>query len=92
MVKSGHSIGNHTSNHPKFTFWRLVPSKLAEEIDSFEQTIRALDLPVPIFFRAPAGLTRSFTRFWLHEVCTWSAGVHELTMRSLRILTKSLIG
>ncbi len=71
IVKSGHSIGNHTNNHPKFTFWRLVPSELAEEIDSFEETIRTLDLPVPIFFRAPAGLKNPF----LHPILA-ARGLH----------------
>jgi peptidoglycan/xylan/chitin deacetylase (PgdA/CDA1 family) len=60
ILEAGHSIGNHTQTHPKFSFWRLGPNELAWEIDEFESTLSALGLPMPIWFRAPAGIKNPF--------------------------------
>jgi peptidoglycan-N-acetylglucosamine deacetylase len=64
ILDAGHTIGNHTQTHPKFSFWRLGPKALAKEIDEFEATISSINAPVPIWFRAPAGMKNPF----LHPV------------------------
>jgi peptidoglycan-N-acetylglucosamine deacetylase len=76
ILKAGHSIGNHTQTHPKFSFWRLGPGGLAREIDGFESTLSALGLPAPIWFRAPVGIKNPF----LHPV---------LAARGLRLVAWS---
>ena len=60
ILKAGHSIGNHTQTHPKFSFWRLGPEALAREVDGFESTLFSLGLPAPIWMRAPAGMKNPF--------------------------------
>ncbi|MBV8378454.1 MAG: polysaccharide deacetylase family protein [Verrucomicrobia bacterium] len=60
ILDAGHAIGNHTQNHPGFSFWRFGPRALAREIDQFEATIFRIGLAAPIWFRAPAGLKNPF--------------------------------
>jgi peptidoglycan-N-acetylglucosamine deacetylase len=60
ILDAGHTIGNHTQSHPKFSFWRLGPGALAREIDEFEATICSIGIAAPIWFRAPAGFKNPF--------------------------------
>jgi peptidoglycan/xylan/chitin deacetylase (PgdA/CDA1 family) len=60
ILDAGHTIGNHTQTHPKYSFWRLGPRALAREIDEFEATIASLGVAAPIWFRAPAGFKNPF--------------------------------
>lgn len=76
IVEAGHSIGNHTQTHPKFSFWRLGPLGLAREIDEFEATLSSLGIPAPIWFRAPVGIKNPF----LHPI---------LAARGLRLVAWS---
>jgi peptidoglycan/xylan/chitin deacetylase (PgdA/CDA1 family) len=81
ILEAGHTIGNHTQSHPKFSFWRLGPNGLAREIDGFESTLASLGLPAPIWFRAPVGMKNPF----LHPVLAarrlrlvaWSARAYD---------------
>jgi peptidoglycan-N-acetylglucosamine deacetylase len=60
ILEEGHTIGNHTQTHPRFSFWRFGPRALAREIDEFEATIASIGVAAPIWFRAPAGLKNPF--------------------------------
>jgi peptidoglycan-N-acetylglucosamine deacetylase len=60
ILEAGHTIGNHTQTHPRFSFWRFGPRALVREIDEFEATISSIGLAVPIWFRAPAGFKNPF--------------------------------
>jgi hypothetical protein len=60
ILDAGHTIGNHTQTHPRFSFWHLGPSALVREIDEFEATISSIGVAAPIWFRAPAGLKNPF--------------------------------
>jgi peptidoglycan-N-acetylglucosamine deacetylase len=60
ILDAGHTIGNHTQTHPRFSFWRLGPRGLIREIDEFEATIASIGVAAPIWFRAPAGLKNPF--------------------------------
>jgi Polysaccharide deacetylase len=71
ILEAGHTIGNHTQTHPQFKFWRLDPKTLAKEIDEFEGTVSSLRAPVPLWFRAPAGLKNPF----LHPILA-ARGLH----------------
>jgi peptidoglycan-N-acetylglucosamine deacetylase len=71
ILAGGHTIGNHTQTHPRFIFWRLGPRTLAKEIDTFEATISSINAPIPIWFRAPAGMKNPF----LHPVLA-ARGLH----------------
>jgi peptidoglycan/xylan/chitin deacetylase (PgdA/CDA1 family) len=84
ILNAGHSIGNHTQSHPKFSFWRLSPRALAREIDEFEATISSIGVAAPIWFRAPAGFKNPF----LHPILAarglqlvgWSARAFDTQM------------
>jgi peptidoglycan-N-acetylglucosamine deacetylase len=84
ILHAGHSIGNHTQSHPKFSFWRLSPRALAREIDEFEATISSIGVAAPIWFRAPAGFKNPF----LHPILAarglqlvgWSARAFDTQM------------
>jgi peptidoglycan/xylan/chitin deacetylase (PgdA/CDA1 family) len=60
ILEAGHSIGNHTQTHPKFSFWCAGPKGLVREIDEFESTLSSFGVPAPIWFRAPAGIKNLF--------------------------------
>jgi peptidoglycan/xylan/chitin deacetylase (PgdA/CDA1 family) len=60
ILDAGHTIGNHTQTHPRFSFWRFGPRALAREIDEFEATILSIGVAAPIWFRAPAGFKNPF--------------------------------
>ena len=60
ILDAGHTIGNHTQTHPRFSFWRFSPRALAREIDEFEATISSMGVAAPIWFRAPAGFKNPF--------------------------------
>ena len=60
ILEAGHTIGNHTQTHPRFSFWRFGPGALVREIDEFEATISSIGVAVPIWFRAPAGFKNPF--------------------------------
>jgi|SRR3984957_2869896 len=60
ILEAGHTIGNHTQTHPRFSFWRFGPRALAREIDEFEATICSIGVAAPIWFRAPAGFKNPF--------------------------------
>jgi peptidoglycan-N-acetylglucosamine deacetylase len=76
ILKAGHSIGNHTQTHPKYSFWRFGPNELAREIDGFESTLSSIGLPPPIWFRPPVGMKNPF----LHPI---------LAARGLRLVAWS---
>jgi peptidoglycan/xylan/chitin deacetylase (PgdA/CDA1 family) len=77
ILEAGHTIGNHTQTHPRFSFWRFGPGALAREIDEFEETICSIGVAAPIWFRAPAGFKNPFLHPILAarglELVGWSA-------------------
>jgi peptidoglycan/xylan/chitin deacetylase (PgdA/CDA1 family) len=100
IMDGGHTIGNHTQTHPKFSFWRLGPRALAREIDEFEATISAIGMAAPIWFRAPAGLKNPF----LHPILAarglqlvgWSARAFDTQIDDSSVIveriTRSIVG
>lgn len=51
IVERGHGIGNHSDTHPSASFWCLLPSAIAREIDGC-----AAAIPPTPWFRAPVGM------------------------------------
>jgi len=60
LKRHGHTVANHTQNHPLAWFWIYPPPKVAREIDEFQGAAAALRLPVLPAFRCPAGLKNPF--------------------------------
>jgi peptidoglycan/xylan/chitin deacetylase (PgdA/CDA1 family) len=60
ILRSGHSVANHTFTHPSGSFWCAGPGRMANEIDQCDEAIsRNTSSPSPLF-RAPAGLKNPF--------------------------------
>ena len=93
ILEAGHSIGNHTQTHPKFSFWYLGPKGLVREIDEFESTLSSIGVPAPIWFRAPAGIKNLFLHPILPQgVCEWLHGAHGPLIRGSTILKRLSAG
>jgi peptidoglycan/xylan/chitin deacetylase (PgdA/CDA1 family) len=55
MRTRGHSVANHTHNHPSGSFWCLLPGRIASEIDECTRAIGETR-----WFRAPVGMKNPF--------------------------------
>ncbi|HEX2120468.1 MAG TPA: polysaccharide deacetylase family protein [Thermoanaerobaculia bacterium] len=56
IVARGHSVANHSETHPSGTFWCLLPSRIAAEIDGCNGALAELTGRAPRWFRAPVGM------------------------------------
>ena len=59
IIKRGHTLENHTNNHP-YAFAFFGPSGILREIESAQATISAVTGVTPKFFRAPMGFRPPF--------------------------------
>jgi peptidoglycan/xylan/chitin deacetylase (PgdA/CDA1 family) len=95
ILDRGHSIGNHTQTHPQFRFWRLGPQRLRREVDTFEETMAALGIPIPSLFRAPTGMKNPF----LHPILSlrglrlvgWSARAYDTRVKQAATAAQRLL-
>ena len=56
MIARGHSVANHSQNHPSATFWCLLPHRVRREIDDCTATLEAITREKQVWFRAPVGM------------------------------------
>lgn len=56
MVARGHSVANHSHNHPSATFWCLPPTRIAKEVGRCNEILTHLTGEQPRWFRAPVGM------------------------------------
>lgn len=56
MIERGHSVANHSHNHPSGTFWCLPPARIAKEVDRCNEILTHLTGERPGWFRAPVGM------------------------------------
>jgi peptidoglycan/xylan/chitin deacetylase (PgdA/CDA1 family) len=63
LVEAGHSIENHTQNHPSGWWWAADPWTVAREIASCSHAIRTATGMEPRMFRSPVGMTNP----WVHR-------------------------
>lgn len=77
ILRDGHSLANHTQNHPVLFFWSFLETRLAREIDQCNEALRAATGESPRWFRAPAGMANLFLHFLLRDrgmkIIGWSA-------------------
>jgi peptidoglycan/xylan/chitin deacetylase (PgdA/CDA1 family) len=77
ILRDGHSLGNHTQNHPVLFFWSYLQTWLTREIDQCNEALRAAIGETPRWFRAPAGMANLFLHFLLRDrgmkLIGWSA-------------------
>lgn len=56
ILARGQSVANHSETHPSATFWCLLPSRIASEIDGCNAALDELTGRAPRWFRAPVGM------------------------------------
>ena len=54
LLSAGHTLANHTATHPKMSFWRLGPARIAAELDGGAQALSEAGVEWRCF-RAPVG-------------------------------------
>ncbi|HEY2713272.1 MAG TPA: polysaccharide deacetylase family protein [Chthoniobacterales bacterium] len=93
IVRRGHSIGNHTYNHPSGSFWALPKNRLRVEIDDCSNKLKSITGTTPEFFRAVAGMKNFFVHPLLARrglrLVGWSARGFDTTSRDIdRVLDR----
>ena len=77
ILRDGHTLGNHTQNHPVSVFWSYLESRLTREVDQCNQSLREATGEPPRWFRAPAGMANLLLHFLLCDrgmkLIGWSA-------------------
>jgi peptidoglycan-N-acetylglucosamine deacetylase len=77
ILRDGHTLANHTQNHPVLFFWSFLETRLAREVDQCNQALREATGETPRWFRAPAGMANLFLHFLLCDrsmkLIGWSA-------------------
>ena len=77
ILRRGHTLGNHTFNHPQATFWCVGPRRAAREIADCNHALREITGLTPRLFRAPVGHVNPFVVPAAHahglRVVGWSA-------------------
>lgn len=77
ILREGHTLANHTQNHPVLTFWSFLERGLTREITEAGDALRNATGETPCWFRAPAGMANMFLHFLLHDrnmkLIGWSA-------------------
>lgn len=78
ILRRGHTLGNHTFNHPQASFWMAHPPRLRKEIDHCAEVLSAISPQAELCgFRAPVGMVNLFLHPVLHRrpsrLIGWSA-------------------
>jgi len=77
ILGAGHTLANHTQNHPVSFFWGYLGSRLTGEVDDCTRALQAATGRPPRWFRAPAGMANLFLHFLLCDrnlrLIGWSA-------------------
>jgi peptidoglycan/xylan/chitin deacetylase (PgdA/CDA1 family) len=77
ILRDGHTLGNHSQNHPAFLFWSFLEGRLTREIDQCSRALREATGEAPRWFRAPAGMANLFLHWLLQDrnqkLIGWSA-------------------
>ncbi|MCF7222192.1 polysaccharide deacetylase family protein [Marilutibacter chinensis] len=60
IVRRGHTIGNHSLDHPSARFWMLGPRALARQIGEAQAVLAGLAGQPPRWFRAVVGMANPF--------------------------------
>ena len=77
ILRDGHTLANHTQNHPALLFWSFLETRLTREIDQCTQSLHEATGEPSHWFRAPAGMANLFLHFLLCDrklkLVGWSA-------------------
>jgi peptidoglycan/xylan/chitin deacetylase (PgdA/CDA1 family) len=60
MLARGHAVANHSQTHPSGSFWCLLPSALASQVDECSAALETITGERPALFRAPVGMKNPF--------------------------------
>lgn len=77
ILRRGHTVGNHTDQHPCFSFWCASPQRVANEIDRCNEALRRAGAGPQRWFRPPVGIKSPFLHRQLAarglDLIMWSA-------------------
>lgn len=77
IVRRGHGIGNHSTDHPAAWFWALGPRRMRREIGDAQRILADIAGAPPRWFRAVVGMSNPFVAAALREHglarAAWSA-------------------
>ncbi len=77
ILRRGHGIGNHSTDHPAAWFWALGPRRMRREIGEAQRILTDLAGAPPRWFRAVVGMSNPFVAAALREHglarAAWSA-------------------
>ena len=60
IVRRGHTLGNHSFDHPSASFWRLGPRAMARQIARAQAALGGIAGQPPRWFRAVVGMANPF--------------------------------
>ena len=92
IARRGHSVENHTQNHPA-AFATYGVRRIAREIEAAQDTIASITGKAPLFFRAPAGLRNPLldpvlARLRLRYVSWTRRGFDTVAAKPQRVLSR----
>jgi peptidoglycan/xylan/chitin deacetylase (PgdA/CDA1 family) len=66
MLARGHAVANHSQTHPSGSFWCLLHSAIASQVDECSAALQTITGERPSLFRAPVGMKNPF----VHPILT----------------------
>jgi peptidoglycan-N-acetylglucosamine deacetylase len=92
IVLRGHTIGNHTMNHPRLG--RAAEPKLVEEIDGTARFIEEVTGVYPVLFRPPGGIRSerldTFVKSRGYTMVLWNIGAGDFQVDTASLVEKTL--
>jgi peptidoglycan/xylan/chitin deacetylase (PgdA/CDA1 family) len=94
ILREGHTLANHTQNHPVLFFWCYLQTRLTREIDDCAKTLLEATGESPRWFRAPAGMANLFLHFLLRDrnlkLIGWSARGFDGLLHNTKAMAKRI--
>ncbi|MEO6055061.1 MAG: polysaccharide deacetylase family protein [Chthoniobacterales bacterium] len=95
IVREGHTLENHSQDHPVASFWSLPPSLMQRQIEDGSHAILTATGIAPRFFRSPVGMTNPFVHPALEKnqlkLVGWSCAGFDGVNRSTEDVLKCLL-
>ena len=93
MLAEGHTVGNHSWNHPNFR--KISKSKVRKEVERTQKLLESLGV-TSRYIRAPYGATNKEVRALLHEMdmdlIGWNVDPEDWKHRSIEWVSRALQG
>lgn len=95
MISEGHTVENHSFDHPSGSFWAASPARIRGQIQKTSAAIKDITGVAPRYFRSPAGMTNPFVHPELRRqnliLAGWSCSGFDGIRRSTRRVLSCLL-